>query len=240
MSRHATFIGRAKEMPYKNKEARQAYHREYYRRLKSGEVTARGTRSPRNLLGIKFGHLTAIRFSHREGILQIPIWEFLCDCGNTRLLSARDVVPGKTTACGCMSQGRTKRYHNDDRAFRAMYNSYKNAAKYRNFCFELTQEEFHSLTQRNCTYCGMEPTHEHRVSRHRSKYFSNGVDRVDNSLGYTKGNSAPCCKICNHAKHTMSATEFTAWLDRVAKFRTQQNPESPAIVQGNEQTPCSI
>lgn len=221
-------------MPQKNKAQRQAYHREYYQRLKSGEITARGTRPPRNLLGIKFGHLTAIKFSHREGILQIPIWEFLCDCGNTKLIPARDVVPGKTTACGCMSQGRTNRYHDNDVAFRTMYNAYKGAAKHRNFTFELSHEEFRAITKRNCFYCGVAPIHEFKASgKYRPTYIGNGVDRIDNSLGYTKDNSAPCCGICNHAKHTMSATEFIAWLDRVAKFRTQQNPESPAIEQGN-------
>ncbi len=34
------------------------------------------------------------------------IWEFVCDCGNTKYIAASDVVKGSTKSCGCMKQGR--------------------------------------------------------------------------------------------------------------------------------------
>src|ERR1700682_2418473 len=98
-------------MPHKNIEEQRIYQKKYYQRLKSGEITARGTRSPKDILGLKFGHLTATKFSHRAGFLMRPYWEFTCECGNVKTLAAADVVSGKTTACGCLSQGKTKRYH---------------------------------------------------------------------------------------------------------------------------------
>ena len=223
-------------MPHKDKEAKKAYAKEYYRRLKSGEITSRGTKPVRDLTGLKFGHLTAIRFLHREGFLQIPIWEFLCDCGNIKALSAKDVVPGRTTACGCMSKGRRNRYGfgSEEPAKNCKYAAYRVAARNRNLPFELSKEDFFKIVKMDCTYCGIGPINESRASTKGSFYYCNGVDRVDNSLGYTKENSVPCCGICNRAKHTMSATEFIAWLDRVTKFRTQCKPESPAFAQGNE------
>ena len=45
-----------------------------------------------------------------------------------------------------------------------------------------------------------------RLSDHVLK--CNGVDRVDNTKGYSVDNSVPCCKFCNTAKHTMSEGDF--------------------------------
>ena len=48
------------------------------------------------------------------------------------------------------------------------------------------------------------------VSRNEcnGQYLYNGIDRIDNKLGYIKGNMTPCCKICNHAKHDLT---FEGW-----------------------------
>ena len=43
----------------------------------------------------------------------------------------------------------------------------------------------------------------------------NGIDRINNDIGYTIENSLTCCKICNYAKNTMSMREFIAWLEKI-------------------------
>jgi hypothetical protein len=43
----------------------------------------------------------------------------------------------------------------------------------------------------------------------------NGIDRVDNTKGYTLENCVPCCTRCNLAKHTMSLTAFKEWVAEV-------------------------
>lgn len=48
-----------------------------------------------------------------------------------------------------------------------------------------------------------------------STYTYNGVDRVNNSDGYTIKNCVPCCAICNYAKRDLSETEFVAWARRL-------------------------
>ena len=47
----------------------------------------------------------------------------------------------------------------------------------------------------------------------------NGVDRYDNSVGYTIDNTRPCCKFCNSAKWDSDASYLMEWLDRVAERR---------------------
>jgi len=45
-----------------------------------------------------------------------------------------------------------------------------------------------------------------------------GVDRVDNTKGYTKENCVPCCKICNRLKSDLTKEEFEEYQKRVKEF----------------------
>jgi hypothetical protein len=49
----------------------------------------------------------------------------------------------------------------------------------------------------------------------------NGLDRVDNTLGYTEANVVPCCQICNIAKQRMSVDEFVTWISKVHQHMVQ-------------------
>lgn len=75
-----------------------------------------------------------------------------------------------------------KYYQTDD----SKYKQYQSSARKRNHIFELTFEQFTQIFHSNCKYCGT--------------VDCRGVDRIDNSIGYTYTNSASCCKICNKMK----------------------------------------
>jgi 5-methylcytosine-specific restriction endonuclease McrA len=194
-----------------------------------------------DLVGQKFNKLTALSFSHMEK--HKSCYVFLCDCGTTKTLIGSEVVSGSITSCGCARAEWIKLAfagHNrlpfGESAFNALFSVYTHASRRRGFAFELTSEQFKNLTKKNCVYCGVEPRQVCKVKK-SSAYMYNGVDRKDNKLGYTVENTCTCCKQCNRAKHSMPIEEFLEWIDRIAKFRTQQNPESPAITQGNEIIP---
>lgn len=85
--------------------------------------------------------------------------------------------------------------------------------------WSLTFEQFKELCFRNCTYCGQSPTkhiwkfgtkgnpsYGHYVSIEKF----NGIDRFENSHGYTLANSVTCCGTCNAMKSSLSADEFLA------------------------------
>lgn len=56
----------------------------------------------RNLVGQRFGRLTAIRpTDERENVTGSVIWECRCDCGNTAFVSSTALTSGNTTSCGC-------------------------------------------------------------------------------------------------------------------------------------------
>lgn len=151
----------------------------------------------------------------------------LCDCGRKKTISIWDLRNGKTKTCGY------RHPHYEDRsepAFNHIYNhSYGDRARKAGLPFTLSKETFRELTQRNCHYCGSPPTGVSRrgdnsrgavkSGKYTSQYIYNGLDRINNRRGYTKGNVVPCCGTCNHAKHTMSYADFVAWLDKVADAR---------------------
>jgi hypothetical protein len=48
-------------------------------------------------------------------------------------------------------------------------------------------------------------------------FLRNGIDRLDNTIGYIEGNVVSCCDICNYSKHTKGYIEFLSWIDKVYK-----------------------
>lgn len=80
-------------------------------------------------------------------------------------------------------------------------------------------KELLELLKSDCHYCGQEPSNS---LEYKQKYFSysfkyNGLDRVNSSKGYIKGNVVPCCKKCNLAKSDMSYQDFINHIKRIYK-----------------------
>lgn len=49
--------------------------------------------------GKKYGLLTVISYSHT--VKNRPWWNCVCDCGNTKVANAHELVSGDTKSCGC-------------------------------------------------------------------------------------------------------------------------------------------
>jgi len=78
------------------------------------------------------------------------------------------------------------------------YNRYKCAAIKRNLIFSLTYEQFCNIVSLKCHYCNcFSEGHEYC-----------GIDRKDNSIGYTIFNCLPCCAMCNKMKLAHSYDNF--------------------------------
>ncbi len=74
------------------------------------------------------------------------------------------------------------------------YLYYKKSAHERGYCFELSEEVFENIKNQNCYICG-----KSNNSRH-----TNGIDRYDNTVGYTIDNCRPCCGQCNIMKKELN------------------------------------
>ena len=80
--------------------------------------------------------------------------------------------------------------------------AYSAGAKKRGLEFELTLESIEVLLGQPCHYCG--------------SVTSQGLDRVDNTVGYTLSNTVPCCKTCNLMKYKFTETEFLEKCHRIS------------------------
>ena len=69
--------------------------------------------------------------------------------------------------------------------------------QYKNIELDLTDSEIARLFNTRCIYCS-DPAGEKL----------NGIDRVDNKKGYTRGNCVPCCSMCNYMKGKYRVEEF--------------------------------
>jgi len=177
-------------------------------------VIVNGFRVKHDISGQKFYRLLAIKPIKAGAHNRSVAWEFICDCGNITVKIPDDVKRGHTKSCGCLyKESRKWRYKSKgEAALNKIYYQYK---KRSNGVFEFTREEFQKITQQNCYYCGADPNQEVKVQSDSGSYFYNGIDRVDNSMGYSKNNCVPCCKVCNIAKHNMTKDEFLNWINRV-------------------------
>lgn len=97
------------------------------------------------------------------------------------------------------------------------FNDAKWHAKDRGHIWELTFDYFAHLIQQPCHYCG-NPLSKSKI----------GLDRSDNSKGYTYSNSVPCCKICNIMKNDLTLDIFYSHIKLIAEKgnRSYQNHSS--------------
>lgn len=79
-------------------------------------------------------------------------------------------------------------------SIKGRYAQLKGGAKARGLEINLDISELEELISNSCHYCGG------NLNEHGS-----GLDRMDNSKGYIKGNVVPCCKDCN----TLKSNKFT-------------------------------
>ena len=94
----------------------------------------------------------------------------------------------------------------------------KDNAKRKNHEWDLTNEETKYLMSLPCFYCNKSPD-AHKIFNRDCKgtYYYNGIDRINNKIGYIKNNVVPCCFKCNLAKLTMSIDEFQNHIEKIYK-----------------------
>ncbi len=181
-----------------------------------------------DLTGQVFGRGTVISKSGNKN--NRTMWNMQCECGNTYQTATTSLQLGHTKSCGCLRQDIARRSTNQlhisnkrditTAGLMMLYASYKSGAKKRNLVFDLTIDQFKDITSRYCDYCGIKPLQIKTGRRSHGQYTYNGIDRVDNTKGYTIDNVTACCKICNRAKREMSHAEFEQWLDQIVHFRS--------------------
>jgi hypothetical protein len=175
----------------------------------------------KNLIGQKFGRLTVIEYAGK-GLTKdrTSRWLCRCDCGNEKIVTRLNLINNYTKSCGCLLNG-DKLYKGIITAENTLFRNYKTNAKNRNISFELTKEEFIDLVHKPCNYDGHI---DQKGTEYREETFAlNGIDRVDNTKGYTLDNCVPCCSKCNLAKREMTKDEFINWISDVYNYTREKD-----------------
>lgn len=188
-----------------------------------------------DLTGQRFGMLLITGFDgsyhYHKGFKSTAKFKYRCDCGSigyvTRGSLFKPIKP--QTNCGCVER---ERLHEPKKQFRlrlpfgeyakrTVLLHYRSAARRVGRTWALSDEQFYQIVTSNCYYCGCPPSNKLDKGKFSGFYIYSGIDRIVNSLGYEPTNVLPCCKVCNHAKHTMSHDDFIAWATRVANHNRQ-------------------
>lgn len=176
----------------------------------------RGGHNKVNLENLIFGKLrvikdTGIRKSRR------PIWECKCECGNTINVLGKYLLCGDTKSCGCFLIGNA---HNRT-GFKLLSGSYWGSvlrqAKLRGIPVSITAEDAYNQyikQNKKCALSNVEITFSLNLRDDRSKQTAS-LDRIDNSIGYTKENIQWVHKKINIMRNTMSISELKDWCKKI-------------------------
>ena len=148
-----------------------------------------------NIMGLKYGHLTAIKYVRTGGKDCAAIWLFRCDCGNEKELQARVVTAGRTRTCGnCQLKHKLRGISTGATRFKNKkiikeFQKYIRVAQRRGIKWALSPEEFNKLAHSECTMCNTPPP-------------SSGINKVEPlsiEAGYTVGGCYVRCSRCEAA-----------------------------------------
>lgn len=180
-------------------------------------------------VGQQIGDFTISAYNHDN-----QLYTLKCKCGQTASGAAEFVTrkisnlmtDGFTSCMACYyKQAHVLKYRKEREArsyvFKDVYREYIKKAKARGIKFELSLQQASELYSQNCKYCGTPPRNKRTRDTGLTVLYQ-GIDRVDNSIGYSPGNVVPCCKYCNSFKMDRSEDEFLAHATRIHKYKVHR------------------
>lgn len=162
-------------------------------------------------IGERYGRLEVLSIVERTS--NGARYRCRCACGTETEVGSTNI--GRTQSCGCLNLDAVA----STRIWEVEFNRERQYARLRRHGgvpWTLTQEEFNAIVSQACAYCGAPPSRDTAVGR-RPRPKRNGIDRVDNAVGYVLANCVPCCSICNKMKLTLSKDDFLAHVRRIVK-----------------------
>jgi hypothetical protein len=177
-------------------------------------------------IGERYGRLLVLsKAPSKHGYAR---WNCVCDCGRYKEVSGTSLQQEKIKSCGCLRKetcalrasinSENNKLLPGESAFLLLYNVYKHNAEIKKREFSLTTEQFRELTSGTCVYCGLPPSSRYQTASKNGGYIYNGVDRINNSIGYVLENCATCCKTCNWMKRVQTTDEFISACQRVVNY----------------------
>lgn len=154
---------------------------------------------------------------------------FRCNCGNSfALRNTNSFVSWADIKCpDCKRLARLK----DNIGERYVYKRVKWDAKKAGRSFDISFDWFKKVIHEPCHYCQRTDINKVSVaSKIPGQYLLedfryNGIDRVDNAVGYEEDNCVPCCVVCNRAKNSMPYDEFMEYIRSLVNYQNSLGDE---------------
>lgn len=193
----------------------------------------------------KYGRLTIISFSHRNGTKgKRYFYNCICECGTHCVRRLDGGKEEKSCGCKAMEVRKYKRGYarNEIKTKEEAY--MKNALNVYRVSYtdgDITFEKFLELSQQNCYLCDSPPTtkfhhgfyqdgtekiHKRAHGEHQkisyckfpdAWFVYNGLDRFDNTKKHTLDNVKTCCKTCNSMKSNKTYEQLVEQLKLINK-----------------------
>lgn len=175
---------------------------------------------PKDLTGSQFYKLTVLRRSSSQtNCRKESNWECLCSCGTIRVVSRGSLTTGHVKGCrSCITpfgwhlrgMAPPNKLPRNQAAINIAFGAYVKRAKKKNMLMSIDRHTFEALVLAKCFYCHSEPNP------------LNGLDRIDNSIGYVNTNVVACCWECNRIRgNSLSQAETKVVIDALLVFRGQ-------------------
>lgn len=139
-------------------------------------------------------------------------WVCKCSCGTVILVWESSLLRKHNKSCGCLRQ-----FPKGEFAKNMVLENYRRMATNRTLVWGLSRKEALFFMAQPCWFCGDLPQNCSRTST--GDFVYNGIDRLDNTLGYVYSNCVACCKPCNYMKRTMSVQDFIIHLKKIIQRR---------------------
>lgn len=152
--------------------------------------------------GDKVGNLTIISL-HKSKISTNRgcVYKCLCDCGSITMKTAGYLYVSRVNNCGCHNPSKMDDRENQIIKRLIKEKMYNTRTRHGNVSFfSLTFDQFKEIIKKPCFYCGISHSME-RKDMVKDKVSTdtvlryNGIDRIENEIGYTVENSVPCCTL---------------------------------------------
>lgn len=136
-----------------------------------------------DITGQRFNRLVAVKFVTRSSSGR-RLWEFLCDCGNRKVLFIGDVTNNHTKSCGCIKL-ESKPNLKHDKSYSRVYGIWRHMVQR---CTNTNNDKYKYYGGRGIIVC-------ERWMKFENFYVDMGeppkgytIDRIDNNGNYTKEN----------------------------------------------------
>ena len=91
------------------------------------------------------------------------------------------------------------------------YSKYKKNCIVMKRVFKISKNQFNKIKKNKCYLCGK-----------NNKNHKNGIDRINNNLGYIMGNLISCCGDCNNMKKDYEYNKFINKCNQIKYFNIQK------------------